>query len=187
MRTLLYGAAMSLDGYIARGDGAVDLLRWSDDIAQITASYWETIDCVVMGRKTYEVAGSPVSTPYPGKQVFVYSRRLAPHRGEGLEIVEGDAAEHVRALKAGGGAGICLMGGGELARSLFDAGLIDEVGANVHPILLGSGIAMFPPAEREVPLELVESRPIAEGCVYVLYRVVHGRRAGQPLKREGEP
>jgi dihydrofolate reductase len=63
------------------------------------------------------------------------------------------------------------MGGGELARSLFEAGLIDEVGFNIHPVLLGSGIPLFHPMSRQVHLELIERRSFKNGCVYVMYRV----------------
>jgi riboflavin biosynthesis pyrimidine reductase len=63
------------------------------------------------------------------------------------------------------------MGGGRLANSLFEAGVIDEVGLNVHPILLGSGIPAFLPMKRHVDLELLECTPFENGCVYVRYRV----------------
>ena len=63
-----------------------------------------------------------------------------------------------------------MLGGGELARSLFEAGVIDEVGLNIHPVLLGAGVPLFRDAGR-IPLELVESRTIDGGCVYSTYRV----------------
>ena len=66
------------------------------------------------------------------------------------------------------------MGGGELACSLLEAGVVDEVGVNVHPILLGSGVPLFRDAGRRIPLELTESRTIDGGCVYVTYRVGRG-------------
>jgi dihydrofolate reductase len=174
MRKLLYGAAMSLDGFIARPDGGVDWLHWSDDVAAITATYWSTIDTVLMGRKTYDVAVASGSSRFPGKQTYVYSRSLEARAEEGLEIVGTDAVEHVRALKHGGGEGICLMGGGELARPLFEAGLIDEVGVNLHPVLLGDGIPMFHRMTRQIDLTLVEFRALRHECTYVLYAVTRG-------------
>jgi dihydrofolate reductase len=66
-----------------------------------------------------------------------------------------------------------MMGGGDLARSLFAADLIDEVGLNVHPVLLGAGVPLFTDAGRRVPLELISSRCITGGCVYSTYRVKH--------------
>ncbi len=171
MRKVLYGAASSLDGFIARPDGAVDWLLWSDDVAAITAKYWKSIDTVVMGRKTYEVAAASGSARYPGKSTYVYSRTLEPREEDGLIVRSDDAAEDVFRLKREAGAGICVMGGGELARALFAEGLIDEVGVNAHPILLGAGIPMFPRLPAQVGLRLLSLRPLAHGCVSALYAV----------------
>lgn len=63
------------------------------------------------------------------------------------------------------------MGGGDLARSLFEAGLIDEIGFNLHPVLLGSGIPLFHEMKRQIDLELLECQRFKNGCVYVSYRV----------------
>lgn len=54
-RKVTFGVASSLDGFIARPDHAVDWLLWSDEVSEITAEFWKTVDTVVMGRKTYEV------------------------------------------------------------------------------------------------------------------------------------
>jgi dihydrofolate reductase len=64
------------------------------------------------------------------------------------------------------------MGGGVLAKSLFEAGLIDEVGFNIHPVLLGSGIPAFHPMTRRIALELLTSRPFKNGCVLVTYDLI---------------
>jgi dihydrofolate reductase len=63
------------------------------------------------------------------------------------------------------------MGGGELARALFEANVIDEVGLNIHPVLLGSGIPLFLEMKCQIDLELVDCKTLKGGCVYVLYRV----------------
>jgi dihydrofolate reductase len=65
------------------------------------------------------------------------------------------------------------MGGGLLARSLFEAGVIDEVGFNIHPILLGSGIPSFHRMTNQINLELADCKPLKNGCVYVLYNVIN--------------
>jgi dihydrofolate reductase len=138
------------------------------------ADYWKTIDTVLMGRKTYEVAlRSGQGEGYPGVKSYVFSRTLPEAPGKGVTLVRGDAAEFVRGLKGLEGKDICLLGGGELARSLFEAGLIDEIGFNIHPVLLGAGIPLFHPMSRQIDLELLECRPFKNGCVYVLYRVKH--------------
>jgi dihydrofolate reductase len=74
------------------------------------------------------------------------------------------------------------MGGGELARSLLDAGLIDEIGFNIHPVLLGVGIPLFHEMKRQIDLELRECKALKNGCVYVLYRVLP-ERARTPKKK----
>ena len=73
------------------------------------------------------------------------------------------------------GKDICVMGGGLLAKSLFEADLIDEIGFNVHPVLLGSGIPMFHEMNRQVDLDLIECRPFKNGTIMLSYRVKHAR------------
>jgi dihydrofolate reductase len=173
MRKVTFGGGSSLDNYLARTDHAVDWLLWSDEVAAITAEFWKTIDTVLMGRKTYEVAlrQGQGSGSYPGVKNYVFSRTLAPGSDAGVTIISGDAAEFVRELKQQDGKDICLMGGGELAKSLFEAGLIDEIGFNIHPVLLGSGIPLFHPMSRQIDLELRECKVLKNGCVLVTYRV----------------
>jgi dihydrofolate reductase len=172
MRKVTFGGANSLDNYLARPDHAVDWLRWSPEVAAVTADYWKTIDTVLMGRKTYEVArGQGKTGGYKGVANYVFSRTLKPGSDPSVAVVAGDAAAFVRDLKGQPGRDICLMGGGELARSLFEAGLIDEVGFNIQPVLLGAGIPAFHPMSRQIDLELKECRPFKNGCVLVTYRV----------------
>jgi dihydrofolate reductase/GNAT superfamily N-acetyltransferase len=170
MRTVTYGGACSLDMFIARPDGAVDWLLWSADAQAIMGEYWPTIDTILMGRKTYETAlKSGGGQEYPGIKTYVISRTLKD--APGATLVSEDVGGFVRALKAQPGKGICVMGGGELARSLFEADAIDEVGLNIHPVLLGSGVPLVPGLVHPVNLDLVSCRTIAHGCVYALYRV----------------
>ena len=171
MRTLTFGGATSLDGFLARPDHSTDWLTWSDEVAAVTAAYWATIDTVLMGRKTYEAArANGLGAGYPGMANYVFSRTLSEVPA-GLTLVREDAVAFVRRLKAADGKGICLIGGGELARPLFEARLIDEVGFNIQPVLLGAGIPAFHPMSRPIDLELKECRRFANGCVYVMFRV----------------
>jgi dihydrofolate reductase len=175
VRKVTFGGANSLDNYLARTDDAVDWLMWGEEAAAVMADFWKTIDTVLMGRKTYEVAlrSGQGGGAYPGVQTYVFSRTLKESPNGGVTIVSGDAAEFVRDLKQRDGKDICLMEGGELARSLFEAGLIDEIGFNIHPVLLGSGIPLFHPMSRQIDLELRECKAFKNGCVLVSYRVKH--------------
>jgi dihydrofolate reductase len=172
MRKIIVMLATSADGFIARKDGAVDWLLWSKDVNSIMREFWKTIDTVVMGRKTYEVAlKMGGGGAYPKVKNYVLSRTLKKSPDKEVEIISEDAAEFVRRLKKEEGKDICVMGGGELAKSLFEADLIDEVGLNLHPVLLGSGIPLFYEMNRQINLELIECRTLKKGCVYVSYRV----------------
>jgi len=203
MRKVTFGGANSLDNYFAGPDHEIDWLMWCDEAAEVMQDYWATIDTIVMGRKTFEVAmrtagggenhegggggvgeGSEASAGgdsdedwsggmSPGMQTYVFSRTIPQDRLGGATIVHDDAADFVRELKGREGKDICVMGGGELARSLLEADLIDEVGFNIHPVLLGQGIPLFHPMPRRIELELKECRPFSNGCVYVLYGVKH--------------
>ncbi|HEY0460305.1 MAG TPA: dihydrofolate reductase family protein [Pyrinomonadaceae bacterium] len=173
MRKVTFGVANSLDNFIARPDGAVDWLLWSDEAASVMKDFWQKIDTILMGRKTYEVGlklSKGKKNPYSNIKTYVFSRTLK--RAEGAaEIISANAAQFVRGLKAADGKEICVMGGGDFARTLFEAGLIDEIGFNIHPVLLGRGIPLFLEMNRQIDLELIESRKFKNGCVLVSYRV----------------
>src|SRR5205085_11292727 len=130
---------------------------------------------VLMGSTTYEVARQRGQGDggTPGVRTYVFARTLPEGDDGGVTVVSGDAAEFVRELKRQDGKDICLMGGGELAKSLFEAGLIDEIGLNIHPVLLGAGIPLFHPMNRQIDLELQECKTFKNGCVLVTYRVKH--------------
>jgi dihydrofolate reductase len=174
MRTVTYGGASSADGFITAADGSYDWIRFSKDAESIMKEYWERIDTLLMGRKTWDVAKAQKGGGGMGNvHSYVFSRTLGSIKKKGVTLVKDDAGEFVRELKERPGKDICVFGGGELAGSLFAAGVIDEVGFNMHPVLLGAGTPLFVNAGRRIDLELKECRPIGEGCVYVIYRVVH--------------
>jgi dihydrofolate reductase len=177
MRKITFGGANSLDNYIARKDEGVDWLRWGDEVTEIMTEYWKSVDTILMGRKTYEFAvrssKAEKPNPYPGITSYVFSRTLKQVKDKTTTVVSHDAADFVRTLKNGKGKDICVMGGGDFARTLFEAGLIDEVGFNIHPVLLGAGIPLFHEMKQQIDLELIECRAFKNGCVYLKYRVKH--------------
>jgi dihydrofolate reductase len=149
---------------------------WSDEVAALIAEFWPRIDTILVGRKTYEVQQQmPVDEDMamPNVTTYVFSRTLTQVKGENVVLVSQDAGQFVRELKQQPGKDICCMGGGELARSLFEADVIDEIGLHTHPILLGDGIPLFLPMKQEVNLKLRECKPFKNGCVMVSYDVVH--------------
>ncbi len=173
MRKVTYGGAVSLDFYLAGENEAIDWLRYSDDVTAIMKESWKGVDTMLMGRKTFEfgqkMGGGPAMS---GVTTYLFSRTLESVP-EGTELVREDAPAFVRTLKAQEGGDIIVMGGGELGSALIEAGLVDEIGFNIHPLLLGGGIPVFRPMARRVELDLIEARAIAKSCVLMRYRVVN--------------
>lgn len=180
MRKVIFGGANSLDNFFARQDGSVDWLMFSEDVQKLMADMWPRIDVMLMGRKTWATSQEQFTEEELEEaaemnaafKTYVFSRTLpaGPAKGN-VEFINANAGEFVSELKKQDGKDIMVMGGGELARSLFEAGVIDEIGFNIHPVLLGSGIPLFHEMSRQIDLELVESRPMKHGCVYVYYKV----------------
>ena len=173
MRKVIFGGANSLDNYIAGPGEAIDWILFGDEAAALMADYWKSFDTLVMGRKTYEFSvRSGGGGSSPGVKSYVFSRTLPPGPRDGVEFVADDPAAFVRRLKGEPGKDICVFGGGEFGTALLEAGgVIDEIGFNVHPVLLGGGVPLFLPMRRRVNLELLECRPFKNGTVYVRYRV----------------
>jgi len=183
MRKVTLGLANSLDNYIARKDGGYDWIHWSKEVAEISTKFMKSIDALLIGRKTYEMMLIHGQTSYPGARNYVFSRSnkkgaalrktLAAKKkiDRSVEIVSEDAADFVRELKQKKGRGIVVFGGGELAQSLFEADLIDEVVLNIHPVLLGSGVPLFHEMKRQINLELLDCKVLEGGYLAISYRV----------------
>src|ERR1044072_4704539 len=175
MRKVTFGGANSLDNFFARKDDTGDWLLWCKEGNESMKDYWKNIDTVVMGRRTYEGAmknrGGVGSGP--GVHTSIFSRTIKKRSNKNLTFVSEDAADYVRRLKQEKGKDICVLGGGLLAKSLFEADLIDEIGFNIHPVLLGSGIPIFHEMSRQIDLELTKCQQLSNGCVVLTYDVKH--------------
>lgn len=191
MRTVTYGGAVSLDGYLAAADGSLDWLHFSADVQQITSDYFKGVDTILMGRKTWEVAVQHrlatkavrgVKSRRKAIRTYVFSRTLASIDAPDVELVSTDAVPFVRELKQRPGGKICLMGGGELGTSLLAADLVDEVGLNVHPVLLGTGIPVFRNPGARVKLNLTDCRRLEGGCALLTYVVTSSHKSQVPSR-----
>ncbi len=171
MRRLRYQVATSLDGYIAGPHGEFDWIVMDPDI-DFTELYAQ-FDTAVMGRKTFQTTlQQGGSGTMPGLDVVVYSRTLPAADYPDVSIVGTDPAESVRSLKAEAGKDIWLFGGGELFRTLLEAGLVDTVEPAVIPVLLGDGIPMLPSPALQTKLSLKRHRLYPKsGTVLLEYTV----------------
>ena len=171
MRKVIFGGANTVDNYIAGKDDAIDWIRHSPEVNDIMKRYWETIDTVILGRRTWEIAMKSGTGGSKGIKTYVCSRTLKKIPGKKVGL-EPDAVSLVKRLKSEEGKDIIVMGGSLIGKSLFEAGLVDEFGVNIHPVLLGSGIPLFCEMDRRIDLELLECGQLDNGCVFLNYRVI---------------
>src|SRR4249920_3576340 len=174
--------AASLDGFIARKDGRVDWLETSDEFAggetmdpEFVEAFLKTIDCYVMGSRTYEIAlgfeAKGFGWAYGDKPTFVLTHRELPRTRETVEFCSGDLAQLVNGRLRSTFRSIWFVGGGILSSECLRLGLADEVRYSIVPILIGDGIPFFAHLDRDIALHLAEVKGYRNGMVELRYDV----------------
>ena len=184
-RKIIAYLATSADGYIARPDGGVEWLdRPTPAGSYGMETFFRSIDTILLGRKTYEVAlgftgGKGIGS---GKRVknYVFSRRPPKSHTPDVEFVREPLARFVKRLRATPGRDVWMMGGAGLIGSFLDAGEIDEFVIHVIPTIIGKGIPLVAPRHRLVPLRLLSSRRFSDGVVRLHYSVGDRRKRRAP-------
>jgi dihydrofolate reductase len=180
-RVTLHMAA-SLDGFIARRDGSVDWLETSDEFAggetmdpEYVEAFLATIDCYVMGSRTYETAlrfeAQGFGWAYGDKPVFVLTSRELSRTRDSVEFYAGDLASFVNERLRPAYREIWFVGGGAVAGECLRLGLVDDVRYSIMPILIGDGISFFDRLDRDVSLHLVEVKGYRSGMAALHYEV----------------
>jgi dihydrofolate reductase len=174
--------AASLDGFIARKDGRVDWMETSDQFANgenfdpaYVAAFLETIDCYVMGSKTYETAldfeAKGFGWAYGDKPTFVLTKRDLPRTRGSVELYAGDLAGLIDKRLRSRYRSIWVVGGSSLAGECLRRGLADEIRFSILPVLIGDGISFFDRLDKDVPLHLAEVKAYTNGVVALVYEV----------------
>jgi dihydrofolate reductase len=174
--------AASLDGFIARKDGSVDWLETADEFVGgdtmdpgFVEAFLKTIDCYVMGSRTYETAlgfeAKGFGWAYGDKPTFVLTRRDLPRTRDTVELCSGDLARLVNERLRPAFRSIWFAGGGALSGECLRLGLADEVRYSIVPILIGDGISFFEKLDRDVALHLAEVKAYVNGMVELRYEV----------------
>ncbi|NUR44428.1 MAG: dihydrofolate reductase [Streptomyces sp.] len=185
MRSVTYSMSCSLDGYIVGPDGGFnwtapdeEVFRfWIDEIRQVgvhllgrrlyeTMLYWESPE----QEASFDEAEQEWAALWNPLPKVVFSTTLSEVRGH-ARLASGSVAQEIERLRAEPGEGDIAIGGATLAAEAAAAGLIDEYQVMVYPVLVGGGTPLFPREERRVDLELVETRAIGAGVVYLRHRV----------------
>jgi len=181
----------SLDGFIARKDGSVDWLETSDEFADgenmdpaFVEAFLKTIDCYVMGSRTYETAlrfeSQGFGWAYGDKPTFVLTSRELPRVRDSVEFYSGDLKQFVNGRLRSTFRSIWFVGGGTLAAECLRLGLADEVRYSMMPVLIGDGIRFFEKLDRDVSLHLSEVKAYKTGMVELCYEV---RGVTDPVSR----
>jgi len=172
----------SLDGFIARKDGSVDWLETSDEFAAgetmnpgFVEAFLKTIDCYVMGSRTYETAlnfeAKGFGWSYGDKPTFVLTHRELPRTRDTVEFCSGDLAPFVNTRLRPAFRSIWFVGGSVVSGECLRLGLADEVRYSIVPILIGEGIPFFEKLDRDVALHLAEVKAYKSGTVALCYEV----------------
>jgi dihydrofolate reductase len=174
--------AASLDGFIARKDGRVDWLETSDEFAEgeildpgFVEAFLKTIDCYVMGSRTYETALSfeakGFGWSYGDKPTFVLTTRDLPRTRDTVKFYSGDLAQYVTGHLRPRFRTIWFVGGGAVSGECLRLGLADEVRYSILPVLIGDGIPFFEKLDRDIPLHMTEVKAYKSGMVGLCYEV----------------
>src|SRR6516162_9539572 len=176
----------SLDGFIARKDGSVDWMETSDEFAdgetldpEFVEAFLKTIDCYVMGSRTYETAlnfeAKGFGWSYGDKPTFVLTNRDLPRNRDTVEFYSGDLVEFVNGRLRPAFRTIWFVGGSGVSAECLRLGLADEIRYSILPILIGDGIPFFEKLDRDISLHLAEVKAYKSGMVELRYEV-RGRR-----------
>lgn len=174
--------AASLDGFIARKDGSVDWMETADEFIggdtldpEFVAAFLKTIDCYVMGSKTYETAlrfeAEGLGWSYGDKPTFVLTHRELPQTRNTVEFYAGDLAQFVNERLRPTFRSIWFVGGGAVSGECLRRGLADEVRYSILPILIGEGIPFFEKLDGDIALHLAEVKAYKSGIVALRYEV----------------
>ncbi|MFZ1154134.1 MAG: dihydrofolate reductase family protein [Solirubrobacteraceae bacterium] len=184
MRRLIYSMTVSLDGYIAGPDGAIDWTVPDEELFLLHTQQIQETGVHLCGRRLYETMvywETAEESPLLAERIkfaqiwkalpkIVFSTTLQSVVGN-TRLSRDDVGEEVARLKEQPGKDIAVGGAG-LARTCMKLELIDEWRLFVSPVLLGGGTPYFPPLEKQINLKLIETRTFGSHVVYLRYRRV---------------
>ena len=171
MRNIVLQVAVSLDGYIEGPNGKYDWCLTDQDYGM--AAFFNRIDSVFMGRKSYELTQSMGNVGMPGFSKlteYVFSTTLNEVK-PGTILIKEEIAAKVKQIKNEPGKDIWLFGGASLTASLLNLGLVDEISLAVHPIVLGGGKPLFSNINKSVALTLTDTKTYSSGLVALTYTI----------------
>jgi len=170
----------SLDGFVTKKDGSVSWMETKDNYEKGTTlsdddveAFLKTIDCYVMGSRTYELA-LKLGWPYGDVPVVVLSHRDLPVERKSIEFYSGDLGTLVNGRLKPKYKSIWMVGGPTLARDFIRLNLVDDIRITIAPVLLGDGMPFFDHIDQEHTLHLKDVTAYKNGMVEVWYECKKG-------------
>ena len=171
----------SLDGYIAKKDNSISWFETVDNYergvtvtAQEAQEFLKTIDCYVMGARTYELTlalSKDYGWAYGDVPTIVLTHRNLPVERENIEIYAGDLDKLVNERLKPNYKNVWVVGGTILAKDFIRLGLADEIRYSILPIILGEGTPFFDLIGQEKALHLKDVTAYKNGMVELLYEI----------------
>ena len=185
MRDVTYSMSTSLDGYIIGPDGRFDWSVPDEEVFALATDEVRRAGVHLMGRNLYETmlfwetaaadpslseAEQDFAALWKQLPKVVFSTTLTAVRGSSTRLATKGLAQEVERLRADPADGDIAIGGARLAAAAAALGLIDEYRIRVYPVLVGGGTPFFPQHQRQIGLDLLETRTFASRVVYLRYR-----------------
>ena len=172
--TITLHMVSSLDGFIAKKDNSIS---WMDSTGEVYekgvaddgAEVIESIDCYVLGSRTYEHA-LQLGWPYGDTPTIVLTSKKLPSTRKSVEFYSGDLKRFVNEILAPRYGNIWVVGGAMLGQSFLRLGLVDEIRLMVAPVTLGDGLSLFGNSGTEQRWNLKNVVGYKNGYVELTYR-----------------
>jgi dihydrofolate reductase len=184
MRNLFLFMVVTLDGFFAGPDGALDWHNVDEEFDEFAAKQLDEVDTLLFGRETYQGMAEYWTTPAAkesdpsiankmnGLPKVVFSRTLEKVEWENSRLVRDHVGEEVADLKRREGRALAILGSSNLATSLLEMGLLDELRIMVNPVVLGEGKHLFAGIHDKLRLRLLNTRSFRSGNVLLQYHVL---------------
>lgn len=173
MRKLTLYISISLDGYIAEINGGLEWLENFPNPKETDYGYqefYEKVDTLIMGGKTYRhILDMCDKWPYPEKNTYIISHQPIESNKRGIHYLGENWLEEIKFIKDQKGQDIWLVGGGEIASEMLNAGLIDTMIITEFPVLLGNGIPLYNPPFKKSHWSILRGRYYINGVTQTEY------------------
>jgi dihydrofolate reductase len=167
MRKIILYIASSVDGYIARPDGSVEWLPTDQDYGY--QAFLDSIDTVLLGRKTYQQVLTFGPYPYSQQRSIIFSKQNLENLPANAEIVPDIRPDFIQNLRSQPGKDIWLVGGAEIVGQFLAIRMVDRLILSICPTLIGRGIPLFLPQPLERNLKLLSAQTFDSGLLQISY------------------